>query len=113
MHPSRVFGVRQKVADGVLGAETLSPVPVGTGAAEALTLLLGRSPMLAVGSPEDLAMLDYDDGAGLRILLAHADAAPADAARKGWLVQAPFSPVREPQEPRYPPPPGSLPPPAP
>lgn len=109
VHPSRVLGVRQKVADGLVGTETLSPLPVGTGVAEALTLFLGRSPMLAVGTPQDGPMLDYDDGAGLRVLLCAPGAAPADAGRKGWLVQAPFSPVREPQEARYPPPPGAAP----
>ena len=109
VHPSRVLGVRQKVSDEVVGTETLSPLPVGTGAAEALTLFLGRSPMLEVGTPGDAPMLDYDDGAGLRVVLCDPAAPPQDAARKGWLVQPPFSPVREPQEPRYPPPPGSRP----
>ncbi|TPW17950.1 MAG: hypothetical protein FD126_3541, partial [Elusimicrobia bacterium] len=58
---------------------------------------------LAVGRPQDAALLDTDDGDGLRVLLAGKDAPEAAPARaKGWVVQPPFSPVREPQQPDAP-----------
>lgn len=98
VHPTRVVGVRQKIADGRLTAVTLKPVPEGAGMAEAVTLFIGRYPALAVAGPADLGLLDYDDGSGLRILLAEPAAAPADLAKRGWVLQPPFSPVREPQE---------------
>lgn len=116
LHPSRVVGLRNKVVNGALTAETLHPTPEGYGLAEAVTLLLGRPPALAVGRPEDAPLLDTDDGEGLRVLVADPDAPAAKAGRaKGWVVQPPFSPVREPQEAVAPPPPGArpAPPPAP
>lgn len=103
LHPTRVVGLRNKILNGALTAETLNPVPEGYGQAEAVALLIGRNPVLAVGRPQDAALLDTDDGDGLRVLLAPKDgpeAAPALA--KGWVVQPPFSPVREPQQPDAP-----------
>ncbi|MDE2291750.1 MAG: hypothetical protein KGL53_06675, partial [Elusimicrobia bacterium] len=96
--PSRVVGVRQKVADGVVTASLLQPIPLGEGLAEAVTFYLGRPPDLAVGSADDRALLDYDDGTGVRVLLAAPDQVPPDAARRGWKVQPPFSPSRGPQQ---------------
>jgi hypothetical protein len=116
LHPSRVAGLRNKVVNGALTAETLHPTPEGYGLAEAVSLLLGRPPALAVGRPEDAALLDTDDGEGLRVLVSDPGAPAAAAGRaKGWVVQPPFSPVREPQEAVAPPPPGArpAPPPAP
>ena len=99
VHPTRVVGLRQKVADGKLTPETLLPVPLDEGLAEAVTLFLGRPPVLAVGGPADGPLLDYDDGSGLRLVLSGPDEAPTDSLRKGWLVQPPFSPVSAPQDP--------------
>lgn len=99
LHPTRVVGLRNKILNGALTEETLNPVPEGYGQAEAVALLIGRNPVLAVGRPQDAALLDTDDGDGLRVLLAapgSAEAAPAKS--KGWVVQPPFSPVREPQQ---------------
>ena len=99
--PSRVLGVRPKTLEGKLTAETLDPVPAGSGKTEALAMFLDRPPELAVGAQDDLAMLDY--GNGTRLLLAPKEALsvagppPAwleRARRRGWLVQTAFSPVR-------------------
>lgn len=116
LHPTRVVGLRSKVVNGALTAETLNPVPEAYGLAEAVTLFLGRPPALAVGRPEDAPLLDADDGEGLRVLVAAPDSSAAKVGRaKGWVIQPPFSPVREPQEALAPPPPGArpAPPPAP
>ncbi|MBI3300112.1 MAG: hypothetical protein HYZ75_18245 [Elusimicrobia bacterium] len=110
VHPTRVVGLRQKVTNGQITPDILQPVPEGAGLAEALTLFLGRPPALAVGRLEDGPLLDYGDGSGLSLLLAEPSTAPPEAARNGWLVQPPFSPVREPQAAVYPPPPGTRPP---
>lgn len=99
LHPSRVVAVRSKISNGTLTEETLNPVPEAHGLAEAVTMFLGRPPALAVARPEEAPLLDTDDGEGLRVLVAPADGPDAAAARKkGWVVQPPFSPVREPQD---------------
>lgn len=98
VHPSRVLAVRSKVTDdGVLTETTLIPVPKGSGRAEALTMFVNRSPVLAVGNDSDAALLDY--GPGLRILLVDPEKAgqPAPDGRK-WRVQQRFSPEQMPQE---------------
>lgn len=100
VHPTRVVGVRSKIVNGALTAETLNPLPEAFGLTEAVTLFLGRPPALAVGRPVEAPLLDTDDGDGLRVLIAPADGPEAAAGRKkGWVVQPPFSPVREPQAP--------------
>lgn len=110
IHPTRVVGVRSKIVNGALTAETLNPLPEAFGLTEAVTMFLGRPPALAVGRPVEAPLLDTDDGDGLRVLIAPAAGPDADAARKkGWVVQPPFSPVREPQQAVVPPPPGASP----
>lgn len=99
LHPTRVVGVRSKIVNGALTSETLNPVPEAYGLSEAVTMFLGRPPALAVGRPQEAPLLDTDDGDGLRVLIAPAVGPEAEAGRKkGWVVQPPFSPVREPQE---------------
>lgn len=97
--PSRVIGLRQKIVNGKLTPDIIMPVPLGEGLAEAVTLFLGRPPVMAIGGPSDGPLLDYDDGTGLRLILSGRQEAPADSIRKGWLIQPVFSPVSAPQDP--------------
>ncbi len=98
IHPTRVVGIRVKVDDSFLGEEPLIPTPTGAGAAEALTLFVGRTPVLAIASTADTEILSY--GHGARIALIDKPLAAEIATewrRRGWFVQSAFSPIRAPQ----------------
>jgi len=98
VHTSRVVGIRVKVVDGFLMEEPLIPTPTGSGAAEAMTLFVGRTPVLVIASPEDEALLGYGHGARVVIAKESLDAKKAREWRmRGWLIQRSFSPIRAPQ----------------
>ncbi|MBI4386825.1 MAG: hypothetical protein HY551_05535 [Elusimicrobia bacterium] len=87
--PSRVVGVRPRVRSGVLQEEIINPVPVGSGEAEAVTLLMGRAPDLALGGEHDRPLLEY--GEGLRVLFSEEARSHQDASRRGWLIEPGFA----------------------
>lgn len=95
---SRVLGIRVKVNDGILGEEPLIPIPTGEGAAEALTLFIGRVPVLVVASPRDKKILGY--GNGMRVVVVQKPLDPKTSREwrgRGWFIQPAFSPIATPQ----------------
>lgn len=106
VHPSRVVGMRSKVAQGLLTAEPLVPLPEGSGKREAAAMFLGRSPAIIVGGEDDGELLAYGKGVRIRVVerdpsLPGFDVGPEGENAAGGLpyilMQPRFSPVRSPQ----------------
>lgn len=98
VHPSRVVGMRVKVSDEMITGESLIPTPLGSGAAEAVTMFIGRSPVLTVSSEENEELLAW--GRGVRVVLTRSPPDRKTESRwrgRGWLLQPAFSAVRAPQ----------------
>lgn len=89
IHPSRVLGVRAKVAGGRLAPEVLEQTPYKAGQIELLASFIGRQPALVVGGEADQEMLSYSRG--LRLALVDPARADAERRRRGdWLIQPAF-----------------------